>query len=210
MSSNIKIKNVALVTAGLFLIIYSLIQFSVDIEYQDILSGVLKSGFAFTIVTFFWIWYEKIGWKIKKVGFKCIANIPDLNGRYVGFVQRNTNDEPHKFVIEIVQTATNISYKTYSSSSNGESILIILKLNEDNENVINLYSYWWTQTKNRKNQALVEKFDGFSRWQISRPNLNSKVDMRIDDSYFTDRSVQTKGKVSAVWQTDKLNNNYMD
>jgi len=161
---------------------------------------LLNIGIFSTVITIFWFLYEKYLWKIKffrMMGWLC--STPDLNGRWEGTVDRHGEDNPHKFVLEITQTMTNLQCYTYSKNSSGESLVV--QLTKDGvEKKYRLLSYWSCKTKNKIENGKFDKFNGVSLMDINLEG-NQKL---IKDYYFTDRDPPTRGDVNLKWVSKEL------
>lgn len=198
------LKKISIITIVLFLVLYTLVQLLFDIEFTKITASITKTGTILTLIGVFWAFFNKTGWKVgflRLGGWLC--STPDLNGRWEGTVCRTREDMPHPFVIEVIQTYSTITYKTFSSQSRGESMSATIHTDESEE-VFTLYSIWRTSTKRRDDPNAEDEFTGASVWNI-RIGQDEKI---IEYNYFTGREPQTKGDVKVKWISHRLRNGF--
>jgi hypothetical protein len=139
-----------------------------------------------------WLLFEHFAWRWPLVRFfGLIVSLPDLNGRWEGVVDRDGEEQPHPFVMEVTQTFSAIRTKTFSAHSRGESLVAkLVKSSEDGD--FKLLVIWQTVTSQNDNPSRRETFVGCSTFEIG--NSAKKADI-LSDRYFTDRTVQTRGHV---------------
>lgn len=195
---------IATVSVAIFLFLFcgSLVVSGANTQTVLITAG--KSGSIFTAIGFFWMYFNRRGWKqglFRYAGW--LSSVPDLSGRWEGIVCRHKDDEPHPFVLEITQTFSNISYRTFSRSSKGESITASI-FTDENESVYTVYSIWRTSTRKTVDLTEEDYFYGASMWNVSFEGEKKF----IEDSYFTGREPQTKGSLRLEWKSNHLLNRF--
>jgi hypothetical protein len=157
-------------------------------------SYILNIGIASSIVAGFWYAFDQWLWKFdvfRKLG---ISELPDLNGVWVGEVDRLGEDNPHRFELKIFQTYTRISIQTNSGNSKGNSVSAIF-LTDETRKKFDLVNYWSSRTKAlAPGVSHQEEFKGLSLIDIR----TSDGEVVLEDYYFTDRNPPTKGKVRLV------------
>lgn len=206
-SVRIEPKKVALVSALLFLILYSVVQLVLGAEAGHIFHSVVRSGFVMSFLGVMWWWYNKTGWKLKFWGAeKWLYEGPNLNGRWEGTVCRLKEDVPHKFVLEIVQTSLSLTFQTFSGNSSGNSLSATLVAEDEDGSSFKLHAIWETNSFKLDDSTARDRFYGASVWKISVPSATDRTLMQIADTYFTDREPPTKGNVRVKWiSDDRLN-----
>jgi predicted pore-forming effector associated with SMODS systems len=191
------IRKVAVVSAVLFLSLYSIMLLILGNTWQTLLGSALRSGGLLAALGVFWAFYNKWGWRWRLLRFGgWLCAVPDLNGRWEGTVCRHIGDEPHPFVMEITQTFSTLSFQTFSTHSRGESLVAAICVNET-KTVFSVVSFWRTHTRRLDDRTIEDTFDGASFWQISL-DANSK---QIEDFYFTKREPPTKGTLKLTWKS---------
>jgi hypothetical protein len=151
---------------------------------------LLKIGSIIALVGLFWIYFEKYGWRKKlfRLG-GWLTDMPDLNGRWEGTVDRLGENDPHVFVLEIRQTYLRTQLHAYTKNSRGSSITTQF-VTDHVHGRYSLISTWQCRTKNRSNPNEIDEFLGTSIYEI----IQSGEDRYLEDYYFTRRKPQTKGK----------------
>src|SRR5689334_5821176 len=137
-----EIRKIAVVSAVLFLSLYSAMLLYFGDTWQTLMSSAGRSGGLLTVIGVFWAFYNKWGWRFRLLrlgGWLCA--VPDLNGRWEGTVCRHKDDRPHRFVLEITQTFSALSYQTFSEHSRGES-LVAAVCTDQTGTVFSVISLW--------------------------------------------------------------------
>ena len=184
---NILTVTVILTTTSFILILF----FS-----KSIPSSLLQIGTIVTIVTLFWIYFEKIGWhcRIFRVG-GWLSNIPDIRGRWEGNLRRDGEANEHKFILEITQTASKVKVSTYSAHSSSYSIISNILFDQTEDDVVLIYT-WLGSTSNPIHGHEPGNFYGTS---ILRLNLDNPK--KLKGEYYTNRRPQqTQGKLELEWK----------
>ncbi len=199
-----EIRKVALVSAVLFLSLYSAMLFFFGNTWQTLVASAARSGGLLATIGIFWAFYNKWGWRFRLLrlgGWLC--SVPDLNGRWEGTVCRHKDDKPHRFVMEITQTFSTLSYQTFSEHSRGESLVAAICVDQTGT-VFSVVSLWRTNTRRLDDRTVEDTFEGASFWRLSLA-ANSK---RIEDVYFTRREPPTKGRVELTWTSGSRMNRF--
>jgi hypothetical protein len=190
------------VTSVMLAIFFELLSLGIfDRNFSALWPAIFRTGsISFTVGTL-WFLFDKHIWRWP-IWRGWLINRPDLNGRWEGTVCRLTDDTPHKFVMEIKQTYSILSYKTFTENSTGSSTQAFM-FTENLDAVYGIISNWEVTTKKLDGTAM-ETFQGSSKGDIIIDNTR-KI---IKDYYFTNRDPQTKGSIYVEWQNSKLLNGY--
>lgn len=193
------LKKFAAVSVVLCILFYTIICLGFNVPPKLM---PFKLGLIISMVGFYWIFFEKWGWKFQIFrlwGWLC--DIPDLNGRWEGIVDRIGEDDPHTFAVEIRQTFTKIQLHTFSKNSTGYSICGQF-VTDHVQGRYSLISTWHCRTRSRSVKGDFDEFNGTSIFDIFE-----KEDGRyLEDFYFTRRAVQTKGITKLKFVGEKLKN----
>ncbi|MDQ1240205.1 MAG: hypothetical protein QG577_2391 [Thermodesulfobacteriota bacterium] len=191
--------KLAAVSVVLCVLLYTVIVVAFGITPELML---LKVGMIITCVGLFWVYFDKWGWKQKWVRLGgWLTDIPNLNGRWVGTVDRMGENDPHEFVVEIRQTYLRTQLHTYSKNSRGSSITAQF-ITDPLHGRYRLISTWECHTKNRIDQSVIDEFIGTSVYSIIEKE-NERV---LEDYYFTRRHPQTTGITQLKYMGKKLQN----
>ena len=163
-----------------FLVYYARLQF------WDV---AIRAGLIALIPSALWWAFDRYAWRWPIVRLNgLVISLPDLNGRWEGTVDRDGEDNPHAFVMEVRQSYSLIRTKTFSRNSRGESIVAkMVRATEGGE--YKLFVIWQTTTSHAERR---ETFYGCSSFEVGKPNKKS---LTLSDRYFTDRTIQTRGRV---------------
>jgi hypothetical protein len=186
------LRRIATVSVIMGVVLYSIVQAVLDVP--PVLMP-LRAGAIATVVGAFWLYFERIGWRQRAFrlwGWLC--DYPDLNGRWVGTVDRQGEGSPHAFVMEIRQTYLRITVNTFSANSRGTSLTAALITDELRDN-FRLIETWTCRTKKPGGLDAYEDFTGTSVIDIS----SSGADRFLDDHYFTRRHPQTQGNLKLTY-----------
>jgi hypothetical protein len=196
LSHDIEFTKIALVTVVLsvLLSVLALILFSVEPLYLP-----FKVGFISGLVGLIWFVYDKYLWKIPFFGMAgWLCSTPNLNGRWVGTVNREGENSPHEFVMEIYQTMSKMKFYTYSNNSNGESIVVKL-VKDETGSKFKMIAYWSSRTKVIADATKSDQFNGLS---VAGIHIDEN-EKRLSDFYFTDRTPHTRGGIELKWVSHK-------
>ncbi len=162
------------------------------------LSYILNIGFATSVVGLFWFLFDQFFWRTRIFQKLGISELPDLNGVWVGEIDRLGENKPHRFELRVFQTYSKISIQTNSGNSKGNSICAMFLTDETRRN-FDIVNYWSSRTKSRDpNTDHHEEFKGLSLIDIRLRNQ----EIYLEDYYFTDRNPPSKGKVMLKRLTD--------
>jgi hypothetical protein len=155
----------------------------------------LKTGLVVTLVSLFWVAFEKWAWRwrwVRKTSYFALP--PDLNGRWEGKLQRAGEPDPHAFVLEIVQTYSHIKLNGYSRHSSSHCQSAAILTDEVTSHFILIFS-WVCTTANTTPAGTTLEFPGTSVIEVSRGQPDSRDNYELRDSYYTGRNPQTRGTV---------------
>jgi hypothetical protein len=199
-SSSLDLKKISIVSGILIILLFVVLLLMAGTPKEIIIQSTLRSGLIITIVGAFWVFFNRVGWRLKifRVG-GWLSDKPILAGRWEGVVCRNGEDE-HPFILEITQTYSSIQFKTFSKNSRGESLTATIHTNDLNASWC-VYCIWRTRAA-RRDGGGDEIFLGASTWHISI-NRHDQVKI-IEDNYFTDRNPSTHGIMRVEWKSNHL------
>ena len=190
----IYLKVVAFFSAAAFATI--LIALGVQFKVQ----AAFFTGIA-TTVSLGWYFFDRYIWKWHP--FKAAIGRPNLNGRWVGTLDRDGEESPHRFVLEIRQTCSTLACCTYTDSGNSNSYMAEL-LTENGQAPHTLVFNWFGGTigvaKGSKTQA--GQFYGTTKLRLVVPQAGSP---QLTGVYYTDRRPrQTRGTLELEWMSHEL------
>ena len=211
----LKKSTVVLLQAGL--ILFALILFfSTNIEFWKSSDKSVKFNWPSNIISFatffipvLWQIFDNWLWKVRWIHklFRLSKHSPILAGRWEGAIDRNEEGE-HPFVIEIRQTFTYVSCKTFSQSSSqssGSKSRLAEILYDYEHNIADRLFYFW-EGKRMIDGSSKETFFGITILNISYSNDN---DMILEGEYFTSELPhQTRGKIKVFYDGKKLFNRF--
>lgn len=164
----------------------------------DTVLGVLtKVGIFTTCIGVFWSVTDRYLWRIGLLRRFLFNNIPDLNGRWEGTVDRDGEERPHAFVTEIRQTLTRITMHSHSSSGGSRNVITRLGVDGSGEK-FGLICTWVCETATPLDGERSGLFLGTSV-------LDCLPDGRLVGRYFTDRRpMQTRGATTVTFASRQL------
>jgi hypothetical protein len=168
-------------------------------------TGFLELIWNYSMVTIpiagVWLFFEHFGWRLsffRRLLKSYLKFPPDLRGRWEGEVDRNHENNPHKFVFEIYQTFTKITVRAFSENSESQSIAADLTTAPNTEDYFKLCFLWQGETGNTLNGGAIPsgQFFGYSICRF----VQRKEGKELIGEYFTDRKpTQTRGKLTLKW-----------
>lgn len=183
---------------GIFVFILNLLSIWFDFSTISTLISMLS-----VLIVLIWTWFEKKGWKKAYINSHLPEDFwtPVIEGRWEGILTRDGME--HKFVVEIKQTFTSISCRTFSRHSHSSSIAAEILYN-DNPSSHQFIYYWIGRTQNTGNKtSSTNSFNGFTILDI---NVSKN---ELVGTYFTDRQPkQTQGKLKLSFTQKELNNSF--
>lgn len=184
---------------GILILLLKFISF-IPLDFDTISSIISIVSF---IIAILWGRFEKKWWKIDFINKHLPDNYttPVIEGRWEGILTRN--GEKRDFVLEISQTFTMVSCKTYSKTSFSHSIYAELLFSEDNS--AHQLTYLWTGKSSNTNDesSSTNYFYGFTILDINMENKS------LSGNYFTDRQPdQTRGELFLKFRQKQLKNSY--
>ncbi len=154
-------------------------------------SHIMNIGFATSVVALFWFLFDQYLWRLDLFRTLGVSDLPDLNGLWVGDVNRLGENNPHRFELRVFQTYSKISIQTNSGNSKGNSVCAVFLTDETRKN-FDLVNYWSSRTKKRDtDEELLEEFKGVSRIDIRK----SGEELVLEDYYFTNRNPHSSGRM---------------
>lgn len=195
------LNKIATVSIILVIGIYAMTHYIFHTESDFI---IYKTGMIISLIGLFWFFYEKIGWRYSLFRlFNWLCETPNLNGRYEGYVNRNNENNPHSFIMEINQSFREISINTYSKNSVGKSITA--NIVKDGVGKYYLFYTWQCRTRKIDNPMVKEDFFGTSMIEISKDS-NGKY--QLEDDYYTRRNPPTSGETKLKFKSKTLLHRY--
>ena len=156
-----------------------------------------------SLLTFSISFINSFLWKVKLSEyrlFKCLVDIPNLNGRYEGILESSflnlvTNENTKKkCVIEIVQNASKITINSYYADVDGvetsKSESVSEEIIKKNNGFYDLY-YIFTNKPDTLNEGL-NNHSGACKLTFY------PQEKKLEGEYYTDR--KTKGKISVIFK----------
>ena len=121
---------------------------------------------------------------------------PDIRGRWEGMVQSSISVEPHKFVVEVIQSLTTLRVHAYSTIGTSKSILVEIAA-DDHENQFTLCFYWQGEMPTEvQNKKLIQRFNGYTLLTLN----DYDKPKTFKGTYFTDvQPEQTHGTIELSW-----------
>lgn len=197
------------------IVVILLLSFVFDKIINDCLLPLLVSyNFGFirvpgnvSLITLFLILYDNYLWKFPI--FKLLVTIPNISGRYKGFIKYNFDGKLSKIkcIIEIIQTASNIKLHTYiknSSNEKSQSISIIESIIKDTDNFYKVYFFYFNG--GNKMDSTLDAHEGANVLKYYPKIKNDKS--KLIGHYFTNRNIQTKGEIEVIFKSKKIKGKY--
>ncbi|TDQ16646.1 hypothetical protein DFQ04_2768 [Algoriphagus boseongensis] len=136
--------------------------------------------------------------------FNKLVNIPDMRGRYSGKIKSNWNGENKikDCKIEISQTASSISIRSYFNNEEGEktSSKSLIEQIKEEDGFYQLY-FFYLNTGTLENSSL-DCHEGANSFKFIPSTKDKKA--KLIGNYFTNRQVQTKGIIEVEFESKKL------
>lgn len=152
-----------------------------------------------TLNVLLWFYFKNHLWRRPLLRKYLCNNRPDLNGRWEGTVNRFDKDGPHKFVLEITQTLTDLYVDAYSKNGKGPSITSEV-VTDQTGNIFSIIYTWKCETKNVVGAHASGIFYGTSVLRC----FDEKVPY-LKGKYYTGRiPQQTNGQVEVYRVGSKL------
>ena len=159
-------------------------------NWQAIIEPISKLSLVITVLSLAWLYLNKWGWRHCRFLGNILKKWPDVNGRWVGEIDREGSDPKHKFVLEIVQTLSYIRCSTYTANGDSHSFAADITVSEDSSQYYIVF-HWLGQTSGLQNNQLSGNFHGTT---VLRLCNNEKS---LEGHYFTDRRPnQSRGRLS--------------
>ncbi|MBC7784273.1 MAG: hypothetical protein H7144_10570 [Burkholderiales bacterium] len=158
---------------------------------------LLKIGVLITFTAFFWSFTDKYFWRHRRIRQFLFNGIPDLNGRWEGTIDRDGEQAPHAFVLEIRQTLTRVTLDGYSAAGGGPSITARMCVDDSGEKFALLYT-WFCETRTELDGAR-------SGWFLGTSVLDWLPSNQLKRFYYTGRQPrQTRGVTELRFISTKL------
>jgi hypothetical protein len=148
------------------------------------------------------IFYDKYLWKYPVFNF--LVKIPNLNGRYEGYIKYEWEGkkEEKETVVEIIQTASKIQVNTYFNSENHENTFsksLVEDIKHENGQ-FSIYLFYFNSGTN-----ISSYLDCHEGANCLKAFLNDdKSPRKLSGHYFTNRDTQTKGIINVNFTSRKL------
>ena len=128
-----------------------------------------------------------------------------MSGRYVGKISFTFDDKPNEkdCVIEITQNASRIKICSYFNNANQEktsSVSLVEDIKKGDDGFFTIYLFYLN--KGSKGDGKLDSHEGANELKFICSDA-SKV-KRLEGHYFTDRQVQTRGKIEAIFESKTL------
>ena len=199
--SRLKLKPLVVLSGIIAVIVFALLLLAMsNITLEAILKAIMRFTVVVTVLTGFWWWLENYGWyQIPLLG-KLIRDWPNLNGRWVGTIDRDGPDSKHEFVLEVFQTLTTLSCTTYTNSGGSSSSVAMITNSEDGQQSFLVY-VWLGGTDGKVKKSKSGLFYGTTSLKLSGFDENSRC---LNGEYWTNRTpYQTKGTLKLTFKSTK-------
>lgn len=179
-----------------------------DFNVETLLSAI---GYAMTLTGILWFAWDRWLWKAVPRFIKQYK-IENINGRWAGTYQRQSNDgdgKEHKYILEIEQTYSKISCTTYQDNKTSSVGAVCELCVFGDGRSLALVFYWEGKTttfEQNKNFKVNSNYSGTTTLNISPSTGKSKA--KLSGPYFTNRN--TVGYVNVVFQGKNLKNRFED
>ncbi|MBK9726504.1 MAG: hypothetical protein IPO86_00135 [Saprospiraceae bacterium] len=158
-------------------------------------------------ITILWFILEKKGWHWKYIQkYRTIVNIPpDFRGRWIGTLDRDGEEDPHTFVIEITQSMSKAQVYTYSRNGKSQSYLVEISSDLAEQKFWICYLWQGDGGKIEKRKIPAATFYGFTILEL----FEKESPKRLEGYYFTNREPkQTKGVIKVLQDSEELKNKF--
>ena len=174
------------------------------IPKDQAISIFTRFGIVSGSISLFWVYLNNVGWAHYPFRlFGWLVDRPDLRGRWEGQLDREGENNPHAFVLEINQTLTRIQCHAFSENNKSSSITADIISDLSNKNF--QLALLWLGTGSKRDNIDSGLFHGFTILDFK----DSKKEKKLDGFYFTNRSPnQTKGIVKVKWISKETKNSF--
>lgn len=160
---------------------------------------LVKSLTIINAVSFGAWWYlDRVGWKTKPfIWFSDYFKFPpDLNGTWIGILDREGENNPHTFKLHIKQTWSSIFVKTESGRNRSDSL--IAEIASNNSGDFFLCYFWQGDLKELKQGKTVLPSSIVNGYTILEYKVETEC-VKLDGYYFTNRTPQqTMGNIELI------------
>ncbi|SHG52119.1 hypothetical protein SAMN05443144_13212 [Fodinibius roseus] len=166
---------------------------------------ILRAPTNTAIIASLLVVYDKYLWKYPV--FNSLVKVPNLNGRYTGYIEYERDGQKNKMdtVVEIIQTASEIQINTYFNSENHEnthSISLVENIRSENGHYSVYFFYFNSGTK------IDEYLDCHEGANELKVIMNGNTPRKLTGNYFTNRKEQTRGKMKVNFTSTELKHEF--
>lgn len=171
----------------------SLIIFIVLISYEPVLErrvGYIGS-LSMVVWAMWWLLVNKLWcyWPITALHY-----LPDLRGRWEGTIDRERENDPHTFVLEVRQTLLSIRCNTYTKNGNSDSLMCAFLCDDGRDPF--MFAYTWFGSTSGSAAGLSARTGHFHGTTVLRVERENDKVISLKGEYFTDRYPrQTRGVI---------------
>lgn len=189
--SKLKLKSLALLLGIITVAVFSAVLVQAGSTTPDaVISELLRFTLVLLALTAFLWWLDRYGWRQVPFLGKYTRVWPDLRGRWVGTIDRDGPDPPHKIVLEVFQTLTSLRCTTYSENGRSDSSVAVISNSEDGLQAFLIY-VWLGNTTGMVKRSKSGLFYGTTVLELADRGSSLRW---LTGIYWTNRTpYQTKG-----------------
>jgi hypothetical protein len=166
---------------------------------------VLRAPTNTAIIASLLVWYDKYLWKYPILNK--LVRVPNLNGRYAGYIEYERNGEKNRMdtVVEVIQTASKIQINTYFNSDNHENTYsksLVEDIRSENGHYA-IYFFYFNSGTNINDY--LDCHEGANKLKVL---MNGNEPRKLTGNYFTNRQEQTRGKIKVNFQSTDLKHEF--
>jgi hypothetical protein len=205
LQSRLNIKFLLFGSAFVAIALFALILFlDKSSTLKGIISSTSKLTIVLTVISAFWLYVDKWGWRHFPSLCPIIRKWPNLNGRWKGIIDREGSEPPHPFIMEIKQTLTKLQCDTYTENGESRSVVTNLTVDEHAKQYF-LYFVWLGGTRSKLEQPESGEFYGATILRL----FGDKNNIKLEGRYFTGRRpLQTRGTLNLSLDSRKTRGSF--
>ena len=182
---------------------------AIDMSFELILNYIdqtadfiLRAPTNAAIIASLLIIYDRHLWKYSILNR--LIFVPNLNGRYTGFIEYEWEGKLNRMesVVEVIQTASSIQINTYFKSEQHEKTFshsLVEDIRLDNGQYSIYFFYFNAGTTINSH---LDCHHGANHLKVIMGKSDSPK--KLTGNYFTNRSIQTRGKIEVTFESRKL------
>jgi hypothetical protein len=195
---------------------------------HGIVTGARIAGIV--IIPALYLLYVKMLWRLplgRLGGMLC--DMPDLNGRWEGTIDRKDSRGPHPHVIEIRQTLTSLHVRNFGDGSESRAGASIYHYGEDKLDCILVYAFEGQSKRKldgKERKKGIVTYKGQTKLSLVKAFTSQPPDVRVPFKRFfifppscydliggyssdrTDTDVKVTGEIKVIWKKHELKGGY--